>query len=88
MAKRKKDKRTNNDRQSTKQKTKDRATRTPQKTEGELGHSGRVGSSCSTSDTRRVTVVTNPVISCELRNNIIIELLSILVHGFYLCVYV
>ena len=88
MAKRKKDKRTNNDRQSTKQKTKERATRTPQKTEGELRRSGRVGSSCSTSDTRRVTVVTNPVISCELRTNIIIELLSILVHGFYLCVYV
>ena len=35
-------------------KTKDRVTRTPLKTGGELGCSGRVGSSCSTSSTRRV----------------------------------
>ena len=40
-------------------KTKDRVTRTPQKTEGEVRCSGRVGSSCSTSDTRRVNLVTN-----------------------------
>jgi hypothetical protein len=40
----------------------DRVTRTPL-TGGELGCSGRVGSSCTTSDTRRVTLVTNPVIS-------------------------
>jgi len=33
---------------------KDRVTRTPLKTGGELKCSGRVGSSCSTSDTRRV----------------------------------
>jgi len=31
------------------------------KTWGELGCSGRVGSSCSTSGTRQVTLVTNPV---------------------------
>jgi hypothetical protein len=47
-------------------KTKDRVTRTPQQTEGELMCSGWVGSSCSTSGTRRVDLVTNPVISHEL----------------------
>jgi hypothetical protein len=36
-----------------------------QKTGGELRCSGRVGSSCSTSGTRRVNLVTNPVISRE-----------------------
>jgi hypothetical protein len=41
-------------------KTKDRVTRTPLKTGGELRCSGRVGSSCSNSGTRRVTLVTNP----------------------------
>jgi uncharacterized membrane protein YfcA len=46
-------------------KTKDRETRTPLKTGGELGCSGRVSSSCCTSDTRRVNLVTNPVISHE-----------------------
>jgi hypothetical protein len=46
-------------------KTKDRVTRTPLKTGGELGCSGRVGSSCSTNGTRRVNLVTNPVISRE-----------------------
>ena len=46
-------------------KTKDRVTRTPLKTGGELGCSGRVGSSCSTSGTNRVNLVTNPVISHE-----------------------
>jgi hypothetical protein len=40
-------------------KTKDRITRTP------LRCSGRVSSSCSTSDTRRVNLITNPVISSE-----------------------
>jgi len=46
----KKDKRTNNDLhvQSTTQKAKDQATRTPHKTRGELKYSGRVSSSCST----------------------------------------
>ena len=46
-------------------KTKDRVTRTPPKTGGELRCSGRVSSSCSTSGTRRVNLVTNPVISRE-----------------------
>ena len=46
-------------------KTKDWVTRTPLKTGGELGCSGRVSSPCSTSDTRRVNLVTNPVISRE-----------------------
>jgi hypothetical protein len=42
-------------------KTKDRVTRTPLETGGELRYSGRVSSSCSTSDTRRVNLVTHPV---------------------------
>jgi hypothetical protein len=46
-------------------KTKDRVTRTPLKTGGELKCSGRVSSSCSTSDIRRVNLVTNPVIGHE-----------------------
>jgi hypothetical protein len=46
-------------------KTKDRVTRTSLKTGGELRCSGRVSSSCSTSGTRRVNLVANPVISCE-----------------------
>jgi hypothetical protein len=46
-------------------KTKDRVTRTPLKTEGELRFSVRVGSSCSTSGTRRVNLVKNPMISQE-----------------------
>jgi len=46
-------------------KTKDRVTRTPLKTEGELRCSGRVSSSCSTSGTRRVNLVTNPMTSHE-----------------------
>ena len=46
-------------------KTKDRVTQTPLKIGGELRCSGRVNSSCSTSDTRRVNLVTNPVISNE-----------------------
>ena len=44
-------------------KTKDRVTRTPLKTVGEIRYSGRVSSYCSTSDTRRVNLVTNLVIS-------------------------
>ena len=43
-------------------KTKDRVTRTPQNTGGELRCTRRVSSSCSTSGTRRVNLVTNPVI--------------------------
>jgi hypothetical protein len=46
-------------------KTKDRVTRTPVKTEAEFRCSGRVSSSCSTSDTRRVNLVINPAISRE-----------------------
>ena len=46
-------------------KTKDRVTRTPLKTGDELRSSGRVSSSCSTSGTRRVNLVTHPVISHE-----------------------
>ena len=45
--------------------TKDRVTRTPLTNGGELRCSGRVGSSCSTGGTRRVNLVTNPVISRE-----------------------
>ena len=44
-------------------KTKDRVTRTPLKNGGEYRGFGRVGSSCSTSDTCCVNLVTNPVIS-------------------------
>ena len=50
-------------------KTKDRVTRTPLRTGGELMCPGRVGSSCSTSGIRRVNLVTNPVISHELRKD-------------------
>jgi hypothetical protein len=46
-------------------KTKDRVTRSPLRTVGELMCSRRVSSSCSTSGTRRVNLVTNPVISHE-----------------------
>ena len=46
-------------------KSKDRVTQTSLKTRGELLCSGRVSSSCSTSDTHRVNLVTNPVISHE-----------------------
>ena len=45
--------------------TKDRVTRIPLQTWGELRCSGRVSRSCSTSVTRRVNPVTNPVISHE-----------------------
>ena len=55
---------TNNDLQNIHNKI--RVTRTPLKTGGELRRSGRVRSFCSTSDTRRVNLVTNPVISHEL----------------------
>ena len=45
-------------------KTKDRATRTPLKTEGNVRCSGRVGNPCSTNDTRRVNLVTNLLTEC------------------------
>jgi hypothetical protein len=44
-------------------KTKDRLTRNPLKTGGELRCSGRVSISCSTSGTRCVNLITNPVIN-------------------------
>jgi hypothetical protein len=50
-------------------KIKDRVTRTPLKTGGKLRYCGRVSSSCSTSDARRVNLATNPVISYERRND-------------------
>ena len=43
-------------------KTKDRVTRTPLITGGELWCSGRVTSSCSTGAARRVNLGTNPAI--------------------------
>ena len=46
-------------------KTKDRVTQTPLKTGCELRCCGKVSSSCSTSCTRRVNLVANPVISHE-----------------------
>ena len=46
-------------------KTKDRETQNPLKTGGELRCSEMVSSSCSTSDTRRVNLATNPFISHE-----------------------
>ena len=61
----KQDKGTNNDLQNIAQKTKDWATRTPLKIGGELVCSGMVSSSCSTSDNRRVTLVTTHTISHE-----------------------
>jgi len=65
MAKRKKDKGTNNDLQNITQKTKG-ATRTPLKTGGEFKCSGWMGGSFSTFGTRCVTLVTNPVIRDDL----------------------
>jgi hypothetical protein len=61
----KRNRRTNNDLQNTTHKTKDRVTRTPLSTGCEIKCSGRVSSSCSSSDTSRVTLVTNLVISYE-----------------------
>ena len=49
--------------------TKDRVTRTPFKTLGELRCSGKGSISCTTSGIRRVILVTNPVISYELGKN-------------------
>jgi hypothetical protein len=46
-------------------KTTDRVIQTVLKTGGELRCSGRVSSSCSTSGTRSVNLVTNPVVSHE-----------------------
>ena len=57
-----KDKKTNNDLQNTTHKTKDGATTNPTKRRGELRCSGRVSTSCSTSGTCRVNLITNLVI--------------------------
>ena len=46
-----KDKRTSNDLQNTTQKTRDRVTQFPLKSEYQLKYSGRISSSCSTSGT-------------------------------------
>jgi hypothetical protein len=46
-------------------KTKDRDTRTPLRIGGKVRCPARVSSCCSTSGTRRVDLVTNPVISHE-----------------------
>ena len=69
----KKDKRTNNDLQDIAQETKDRAIRTPLKSRGELMCSGRVDSFCSTNGTRRVYLVTNPVIGHEWGEDRLLE---------------
>jgi type II secretory pathway pseudopilin PulG len=61
----KKDKRTKNDLQNTTQKTKDRAKRTTPKIGGDIVCSERKSSSCSTSNTRRLTLVKIPVISLQ-----------------------
>ena len=58
-------KRTNNDLQNIIQKTKYRATHTPLKPGGEIKCFRRIISSCFICSTRRVTLVSNPVISHE-----------------------
>jgi hypothetical protein len=50
-------------------KSEDRVTQTPLKTGDELRRSGMVNRSSSTSGTRRVNLVTNPVISHERGKN-------------------
>jgi hypothetical protein len=62
-----------NDLQNTTQKTKDRATRTALKPGDELGCSGRVGSSCSTRDTRCITL---DYVVCPLIKGLITHLVS------------
>ena len=57
-SKKKKEKKTNTDPQNITHKTKDRVGRTPIKTGVELRCSGRISSSCSTSGTHHVTLVT------------------------------
>jgi len=58
-------KRTNSDLHNTTHKTKDRVTRISLKIGDALRCYGRVSSSCSTSGTRRVNLVANPVTSHE-----------------------
>jgi hypothetical protein len=47
-------------------KTKDRVTRTPLKTGGELRRPGRVGSSCSISDTNQIFLCKSTPVRCKL----------------------
>jgi hypothetical protein len=63
MAKRKKYKRKNNDLQNTTHEDKDREKRTLQQTGAERMYNGTVCCSCCTSGTRRVNLVTNPLIN-------------------------
>jgi hypothetical protein len=51
--------------------TKDLVAQTPLKTGTELGCSRKVSCSCSTSGTRRVNLITNPVIVHEERTGVI-----------------
>ena len=74
----KKDKRTNNDLQNITQKTKDQATRTTIKTGDGRGCSGRVISSFSTCGIRRVTLVTNPLISHKWGKNRIVIMTNVI----------
>jgi len=60
------------DLQNITQKSKDRATRNTLKFGSKLGYFGRVTSSCSTCGTRRVTLVTNLVVSHEWGKNRIV----------------
>ena len=58
----------NNDLQNITKKTKHKATRTPQKGWGELRCFGRISSSCFSSDTHFVTLVSIPddIVQCQL----------------------
>ena len=65
-------------------KTKDLVTKILLKTGDELGCSGRAGSSCSTSGTCRITLVTNPLTSHEWRKDRKVSMTS----GTYPCSFV
>ena len=62
----KKGNRTNNELRNITHKTKDRSTRIPLNTRGELRCFGRVTSSCSTSGTRRATFVYDDAIDFNI----------------------
>ena len=68
-----------NDLQNITYKTEDWVTRTTPKIGGEHRCSGRISSSCSTSDTRPVTLITNPVIS--LKSSIICTFFRCALHA-------
>ena len=74
-------KRTNNNLQNIRQKTKDRATRTLLKPGGKLRCSGRISSSFSTFDIGRVTLVTNSVISHKWGKDRIVNTTSEHIRG-------